>query len=72
MNPADQPPPDPDRGDPGKIRAARVLFAVAVLCLFTAGIGSRYGWVAVACATGTAAILAVVGVAVLAGKGGKS
>ena len=73
-SPADQPPPEPDRGDPGKIRRARILGIAAVSCVFGAfaAAGLHHGWVPVACFAGVAAAFAVAAVAVLAGKGRRS
>ena len=69
-SPADLPPPEPDRGDPGRIRRARILFIAAVSCVFAAcaAAGLHHGWVPVACFAGVAAAFAVAAVAILAGR----
>ena len=74
MNPADQPPPEPDKGDPGKIRRASILGIAAFSCILAASvaIGLHHGWLPVACFAGAAAAFAVAAVAVLAGRRGKS
>lgn len=71
MNPADQPPPDPDRGDPVRSMTAWVLFLAAGLCVLAASIltGRHYGWVPPSCVFAAAVVFAVAGFAVLAGKG---
>ena len=74
MNPADQPPPEPDRGDPVKRMIAGVLAVAAGLCLLAASalIGLHRGWVPPACAFAAAGVFTVAGFAVLAGKGRQS
>ncbi len=53
---------------------AWVLFTAAVLCVFAVFVAYslHHGWVPPACFAGAAAVLAVAGVAVLAGKGPRS
>jgi len=70
VNPADLPPSEPDKGDPGKIRRARILGTAAAVCVFAAfaAAGLHHGWLPVACFAGVAAAFAVATVAVLAGK----
>ena len=71
MNPADLPPSEPDKGDPGKIRRARILGTAALVDVFGGCIAYSLhrGWLPVACFAGLAVVLALAAVAVLAGKG---
>ena len=69
-SPADLPPPEPEKGDPGKIRVARILAVAAGLSLLTASALTRlhHGWVPPACAFTAAGLFTVAGFAVLAGR----
>ena len=73
MNPADQPPPEPERGNAVKRMTAGILAIAAGLCLLAGSIliGLHRGWVPPACAFAAAGVLTVAGFAVLAGKGGQ-
>lgn len=68
-SPADLPPPDPERGNPAKLRWAAGYFVAFLVCIFVAAImASRDYWVAMACAFAVAAVFLVASVAVLAGR----
>ena len=69
-SPADLPPPEPEKGDPGKIRVARILAVAAGLSLLVASALTRlhHGWVPPACAFTAAGAFTVAGFAVLAGR----
>ena len=73
-SPADLPPPNPDRGNPVKVRLARVFAVAAGLSLLVASalISLHRGWVPPACAFIVAGLFTVAGFAVLAGKGRQS
>ena len=70
-SPADLPPPEPEKGNPGKIRVARILAVAAGLSLLAASalISLHHGWVPPACAFIVAGLFTVAGFAILAGKG---
>ena len=74
MNPADQPPPEPERGNAVRGMIGWTLVVAAVVCIFAVAVlsGLNHGWVPVALAVAVVVVLAVAAVVVLAGKGRRS
>ena len=71
-SPADQPPPDPERGNPARLRWVRVLFAITAVLVLVAAILSAHNGVASVSAGAAASAFLVAAFVILAWKGRKS
>jgi peptidoglycan/xylan/chitin deacetylase (PgdA/CDA1 family) len=71
--PADKAPPDPERGDPVKVRWAKVLAILAAVCIFAtfvlAGAHVHHNPTAIKALIAAAVVLSLAALVVLAGKG---
>ena len=73
-SPADQPPPEPDRGDPARRTIAGILAVTACVCLLIVGVlaGLGLGWRPPLIAAGVAIVCAGTALGVLAFGGRQS